>query len=302
MTALEPQCSLLIGRVKKMKWEEEIKFFTFGRVPNLINLNDVTLDFVDCRTFCSLRMYKNLPACYFRSILLMQKKTQQKEETKVCKLHKCVWWCILKAGQMFQKIFFFSFFCFSSSPSSLNKMCSLFPVRTHRVQFFMRSRLFFFLVLGCPHIFFFGDVVIIGFGGLLNWFFESHFWGNLHARHFFCVSIIVAARTRASLKSFPSHSGLFCWNLKYTMELNTYDSLFCCCTTSSFSDHSRWIFFFIIFIVFVWAWKLKFCLSPFVLRCVPSGRGWRMYRNGIMDLLAFSRVENFFFVVVLRGE
>lgn len=56
LTALGPERGLLIGRVKSIRVEvkrEEETNLTFSRVPNLINLDDVTLNFVDCFTFSS---------------------------------------------------------------------------------------------------------------------------------------------------------------------------------------------------------------------------------------------------------
>lgn len=151
---------------------------TFSRVPNNINLNDVTLSTQrdDCYSFIrfsTLRYMRNLSAWFSWSILPMQNTTTPLRTTSMCVMMHS------QPGQMFQMISLSLLFFFLSFFDDEQMFCWLFPVCTHRIYSI------FFRVLTVLS----DDVVLIGLGVVQNWFSNHTFYGNSHlGRVFFCIS------------------------------------------------------------------------------------------------------------------
>lgn len=130
---------------------KKVSLLTFSCVPNLINRN------------------LNIRIKSVRLVIVKHSFNDAKSnKTKRRKLHKCVCWCILKAGQMFQMILFlFSFILFFFFVD--DQMCSLFPVCTHRIHFFMSpQRLSFFFP--------FRRSCVNWSRGRQNWFLNHILW------------------------------------------------------------------------------------------------------------------------------
>lgn len=125
-------------------------------------------------------------------------------------LHKCVWWCILEAGQMFQMIFPSFLACCSSSSSSSSTTLDWMERPTSKcvADYFLCVPIeFTHFFLYEPSQFFrvSGDVVLIGLGVSHKLVFESYhfnFYGNSHLGR---VLFALRAALRNLLEISQSH-------------------------------------------------------------------------------------------------